>query len=185
MPELSASLPALIAALQAVLLLMLLIWLVSVFLANVSIIDLFWGPAVATAGTVYWFTAPAPGARGTLILTLAWLWALRLFVYLAARNAGRPEDRRYADMRQRHDPGKAVHVLRPPSEVAVIGERGEHQRRTAAGHPDQEQGLRAGVLDCHGSSLFPAWTGKNRRPGERSGRWARRTCPDDVEWRAN
>jgi len=104
-PELNTLFPPLLAGLQLVALLMLLVWLLSVFLDNVSIIDLFWGPAVAVAGTVYWVWADAPGARGTLILVLVWLWALRLGIYLTSRNAAKPEDRRYADMRSRHDPG--------------------------------------------------------------------------------
>lgn len=105
MAELNGLFPSLLAGLQLVALLMLLVWLGSVFLENVSIIDLFWGPAVAVAGTVYWLWADAPGTRGTLILVLVWLWALRLGIYLTSRNAGKPEDRRYADMRRRHDPG--------------------------------------------------------------------------------
>jgi steroid 5-alpha reductase family enzyme len=87
------------------LLLMLLLWLISVYLRNVSIIDLFWGPAIAVAGTAYWLTADESSARATIVLVFVWIWALRLGVYLAGRNAGKPEDRRYADMRRRHDPG--------------------------------------------------------------------------------
>jgi steroid 5-alpha reductase family enzyme len=98
-------LQSLLAALQTVVLLMVLLWVVSVYLRNVSIIDLFWGPAIAIAGTVYWLTAGQPEGRGLLVLLLVWLWALRLGLYLAFRNAGKPEDRRYAEMRRRHDPG--------------------------------------------------------------------------------
>ena len=38
-------------------------------------------------------------------LRLAVLWAARLWLYLLVRTAGKPEDRRYADMRRRYDPG--------------------------------------------------------------------------------
>jgi steroid 5-alpha reductase family enzyme len=103
--NLNSLLQSSLAGLQLVLLLMLLLWLVSVYLRNVSIIDLFWGPAIAVAGTAYWLTADEPSARATLVLLLAWMWALRLGIYLAGRNASKPEDRRYADMRRRHDPG--------------------------------------------------------------------------------
>lgn len=114
MADLNSLFPSLLAGLQLVALLMLLLWLVSIFLGNVSIIDLFWGPAVAVAGTVYWVLADTPGARGTLMLVLVWLWALRLCIYLTSRNAGKPEDRRYADMRRRHDPGfwlKSLYIV--------------------------------------------------------------------------
>jgi len=103
--NLNSLLQSSLAGLQLVLLLMVLLWLVSVYLRNVSIIDLFWGPAIAVAATAYWLTADEHSARATLVLVLAWMWALRLGIYLAFRNAGKPEDRRYADMRRRHDPG--------------------------------------------------------------------------------
>jgi steroid 5-alpha reductase family enzyme len=101
MPELSQLLPGL----YATLLLMVMLWLISVPLRNVSIIDMFWGVAVAGAGLAYWTQLEQPGTRANLCLLFAGLWALRLWLYLFKRTLGKPEDRRYADMRRRHDPG--------------------------------------------------------------------------------
>jgi steroid 5-alpha reductase family enzyme len=95
----------LLAGLIAVLALMFVLWLASIPLKNVAIVDLFWGPAVVLTGVVYWFSAAAPSARATLITGLALLWAVRLGIYLYLRNSGKSEDRRYRDMRARHDPG--------------------------------------------------------------------------------
>lgn len=101
MQLLAESLPGLFAILA----MMLVLWVVSVLLRNASIVDLFWGPAIAVGGTAYYLGADAPDARAQLVLVLVWLWALRLGVYLTLRNFGKPEDRRYTAMRERHDPG--------------------------------------------------------------------------------
>jgi len=95
---------ALLSGLYAIAGIMVLVWLCSVFLRNVSIIDLFWGPVIAVAGVFYWLPLSSPGARAYLMLVLVCVWALRLAVYLTARNHGKPEDRRYAEMRQRNEP---------------------------------------------------------------------------------
>jgi len=89
----------------AILVLMLLLWLCSMYLENVSIVDLFWGPAIALAGCVYWFETDMASSRANLVVVLALLWALRLGLFLYSRNSGKPEDRRYRDMRKRNDPG--------------------------------------------------------------------------------
>ena len=56
---------------------MLVLWVISLFLADVSIVDIFWGPGLA-------------------------ITAARLAVHLARRNLGRGEDYRYRTMRERH-----------------------------------------------------------------------------------
>lgn len=105
----------LLPGLYAVVALMVLLWLVSIPLRNVSIIDLFWGPAIATCGVAYWLVAPAPvSVRASLAIGLAVLWALRLGIYLSVRNHGQPEDRRYRAMRERNDPGfwfKSIYLV--------------------------------------------------------------------------
>lgn len=101
MEYLNGALPGLIAIVA----IMVVLWFFSVFLRNVSIIDLFWGPVIAVAAVAYWMPLSQPSLRATLLLLIVFIWALRLGVYLFARNAGKPEDRRYADMRRRYDPG--------------------------------------------------------------------------------
>ncbi len=91
----------LLPGLYATAALMVVLWLISIPLRNVSIIDLFWGIGVATGGSVYWWLADDPSPRANLMMALVWLWALRLFVYLYSRNAGKPEDRRYVEMREK------------------------------------------------------------------------------------
>ncbi len=77
------------------------LWLVSLWLGNASIVDVFWGVGfVGIAWLTLWVSgnaAPLPLGL-TLMVTL---WGFRLASYLGWRNIGKPEDYRYAAMRQR------------------------------------------------------------------------------------
>ncbi len=97
--------PAILAGLLAITATMVVLWFCSVYLRNVSIIDIFWGPVIGLASVVYWLQLTSPSARAGLMLMLVLAWALRLGVYLFFRNKGKPEDRRYVAMRERNDPG--------------------------------------------------------------------------------
>ena len=80
--------------------LMLILWLVSIALEDVSIIDPAWGPAFALVALV----CAVGGTGGTrwLLLGLTAAWGLRLGYHLARRKLAEPaEDRRYAAMRER------------------------------------------------------------------------------------
>jgi steroid 5-alpha reductase family enzyme len=79
--------------------LMTLLWLLSLRLRDASIVDIFWGCGFIA---VAWSTALQTGVPDLpqLLLPLtATLWGLRLAVYLASRNLGHGEDKRYAAMR--------------------------------------------------------------------------------------
>ncbi len=80
---------------------MFVVWIISIPLKDVSIIDLVWGPGFVV---VAWVSVVASGAVGWQILpaVLATIWGLRLGAYLAIRNHGKPEDARYAAMREKH-----------------------------------------------------------------------------------
>lgn len=80
---------------------MLALWALSLRLRDSSIVDLFWGPAFAL---IAWLTVLEAGAtpRGLLVSALVTAWGLRLAGYLAWRNLGHGEDRRYTAMRLRH-----------------------------------------------------------------------------------
>jgi len=72
-----------------------LLWLWSVFIKNVSIVDIFWGFGFVVVNTLYVFMSGELNTRKILILTLVSIWGLRLAVYLAFRNIGKGEDFRY------------------------------------------------------------------------------------------
>jgi len=98
---------AALAAQGTVLAAMLALWLLSLRLRNVSIVDLFWGPAFVVSA---WVTATLHlllSRRGGLLLGLVTVWGLRLAGYLYRRNGrhgfgNEGEDRRYAEMRRYH-----------------------------------------------------------------------------------
>lgn len=79
-----------------------LLWMVSVRLRNVAIVDVFWGPAFLIAALVYRVQGPTAEPRHWLVLGLVAVWALRLAAYIGWRAKGAPEDYRYAAMRAGH-----------------------------------------------------------------------------------
>jgi steroid 5-alpha reductase family enzyme len=80
-----------------------LLWAVSVFLKNSSIIDIFWGPMFVLTAWIVFFTSPAGfPTRQWLVAGMVTLWGLRLGGYVFWRNHGRGEDFRYAAWRKQH-----------------------------------------------------------------------------------
>lgn len=80
----------------------LLLWLASLRLRDVSIVDIYWGLGFAQIAIV---TAALAGGwpwRRLLLTMLVVLWGLRLAFYLFWRNAGHGEDYRYQAMRRHH-----------------------------------------------------------------------------------
>jgi steroid 5-alpha reductase family enzyme len=84
--------------------LMAALWVVSLALRDVSIVDVFWGIGfVVIAGATFLQTGPAT-PRKLLLFGLTTLWGLRLAVYLGRRKFGTPEDHRYQSLRARIGP---------------------------------------------------------------------------------
>jgi steroid 5-alpha reductase family enzyme len=82
--------------------LMLVLWLASIRLRDVSIIDPFWGLGFVVVAWIAGLTGGGDTGRRLLLVSLTTIWGLRLFGYLLWRNRGKPEDFRYAAMRERH-----------------------------------------------------------------------------------
>src|SRR5512139_3257980 len=92
----------LLATALATLVAQLLLWLASLRLRDVSIVDIYWGLGFAQIAIV---TAALAGGwpwRKLLLTVLVVLWGLRLGCYLFWRNAGHGEDYRYQAMRRHH-----------------------------------------------------------------------------------
>lgn len=77
-----------------------LLWLLSIYLKNVSIVDIFWGFGFVVVNAFYFFKLDEPQLRNWLLLCLVSIWGLRLTIYLAIRNIGKPEDYRYQQFRK-------------------------------------------------------------------------------------
>ena len=82
--------------------LMTVLWLVSLRIRNVSIVDVFWGLGFVLVSWTTCLLTDAVSTRRWVIVATATLWGTRLAAYLAWRNIGKPEDYRYAAMRDRY-----------------------------------------------------------------------------------
>jgi steroid 5-alpha reductase family enzyme len=86
--------------------LMLCTWLLSLVQRNASLIDIGWGLGFVLIGVACYLqqskiASGQSGLADELLLLLIVLWGLRLSAYLCWRNWGKPEDYRYAAMREK------------------------------------------------------------------------------------
>lgn len=91
--------------LQALLLiwvLVTLLWIWSIIIKNVSIVDIFWGFGFVAVNALYVLVSGELNDRKILILILVTVWGLRLAIYLASRNIGKGEDFRYQEFRRNY-----------------------------------------------------------------------------------
>lgn len=75
------------------------VWLLSLWLKDSGIMDVFWGPGFLLAVGFTAFIAPGVGWRISMVHGLVGLWAIRLALHIGVRNWGEPEDARYAKWR--------------------------------------------------------------------------------------
>jgi steroid 5-alpha reductase family enzyme len=99
----------LFANLATILILLLILWCVSLSISNASIVDVFWGAGFVVVAWVSLVCGGQLVSRSLVLTSAVTLWGLRLAGYLGWRNIGKPEDYRYAAMRDRH--GKRFPVV--------------------------------------------------------------------------
>lgn len=98
----SGLLSAWLVGLAGALVLVTLVWILSVFRRDASVIDIFWGSGFALLAWIYVLRAEAPTPRAYLVAGLVTLWGLRLGLHIAWRGRGKGEDYRYREMREAH-----------------------------------------------------------------------------------
>lgn len=82
--------------------LLFIVWLISLPLRDVSIVDMVWGVGfVAIAWLTYFVSGPS-APRKLMLVACTTIWGCRLSGYLTWRNLGKPEDYRYRAMRSRY-----------------------------------------------------------------------------------
>lgn len=90
------------------LLLMLLMaslgWVYSVAKHNVNIVDSLWSLMFLASAIVYLLAQDTISGRDGLVMALVAAWSVRLSIFLAVRNSGEPEDRRYQEIRANNEP---------------------------------------------------------------------------------
>ena len=81
---------------------MTLLWLISIIIKNVSIVDIFWGLGFVVTAGFYFLKTNQISERNIILFTLVAIWGLRLSIYLAWRNLGKGEDFRYKQFRKKY-----------------------------------------------------------------------------------
>lgn len=97
--------PLYIQGLLIILSMMTILWFVSVVIKNVSIVDMFWGFGFVLVNSFYFFSTESTPSK-IVLFVLVTIWGLRLSVYLALRNIGKPEDFRYQEFRKKYGPNR-------------------------------------------------------------------------------
>jgi steroid 5-alpha reductase family enzyme len=87
-----------------ILVLITLLWLWSIKITNVSIVDLFWGFGFVIVNASYLLMSGELNTRKILLFALVAVWGLRLSLYIASRNIGKGEDFRYKEFRKKYGP---------------------------------------------------------------------------------
>lgn len=77
----------------------LILWLVSIAIRDVSIIDMFFAVIFFFVAGATYLLSDGVAVRKQLILVLVSIWALRITLHLLKRNWGHGEDPRYAKLR--------------------------------------------------------------------------------------
>lgn len=76
-----------------------LLWIISIPLRDVSIIDMFFAVILCAIAVVSYLLAEGAPPRKQLVLALVLIWALRITIHLVRRNWGHGEDPRYTKLR--------------------------------------------------------------------------------------
>jgi len=89
-------------------------WMASIVKKDVSFVDSLWSLFFLAAAAVFALVSQPLSDRGMLVITLVAIWALRLSIYITARNWGEPEDYRYQSIRENNEPGftfKSLYIV--------------------------------------------------------------------------
>lgn len=92
--------------------LLTLLWSISVAVKDASLVDVFWGFGFLCVGAVCLYLADPVTPYLWLLGFLPVIWGARLTLYLAMRNLGHGEDKRYVAMRKRSKLNEAAWRLR-------------------------------------------------------------------------
>jgi steroid 5-alpha reductase family enzyme len=89
-----------IQAFLVIMIMMTSLWIISVIIKNVSIVDIFWGLGFVITCGFYFISSNGHESRKIILVSLTAIWGLRLSLYLAWRNLGKGEDFRYKKFRK-------------------------------------------------------------------------------------
>jgi steroid 5-alpha reductase family enzyme len=87
------------------------LWVISVAVRDASLIDIYWGFGFLLVGAVCLYLANPKTPYLMLLAALPIIWGARLTLYLAKRNLGHGEDKRYVNMRRRAKKNKGIREM--------------------------------------------------------------------------
>ena len=85
-----------------VMIMMTSLWIISIIIRNVSIVDIFWGIGFVIVAGIYLYFDKEIQTRDIIVFVLVTIWGLRLSLYLSYRNYGKSEDYRYQEFRRKY-----------------------------------------------------------------------------------
>jgi steroid 5-alpha reductase family enzyme len=97
-----------LTAAAAVFVYMAALFLLAQALGNNSLVDIGWGFGFIVVVSALFIRAPVLSPSKVLMASCIVMWGLRLSIHIFRRNAGQPEDFRYAAMRKKWGKGAAV-----------------------------------------------------------------------------
>lgn len=84
---------------------MILLWLLSLYLKNASIVDIFWGLGfIIIFWSTAWIATSSLSTTSLVLGSIITIWGLRLATHIYVRNHNQPEDFRYANWRTEAGP---------------------------------------------------------------------------------
>ncbi|MBK6284433.1 MAG: DUF1295 domain-containing protein [Draconibacterium sp.] len=83
-----------------------LAWILSVYIKNAGIVDIFWGLGFVLLSVFYFNVTTENTLRQIIVQTLITIWGLRLSIHIFIRNFGKPEDYRYKEFRKHYGAGR-------------------------------------------------------------------------------
>jgi steroid 5-alpha reductase family enzyme len=91
--------------------LMVLLWSFSLWLSDVSIVDIAWGVTGALITGLTFLLTDGATHRRILLTAMVGVWGVRLALHIGLRKRGKGEDFRYASMRAQHGQGFPLRSL--------------------------------------------------------------------------
>lgn len=79
-----------------------LLWGISVYIKDASIVDMFWGAGFILVSAFYFLTTEMYTIRKIIVMLLVLIWGLRLSIHIMWRNMGKGEDYRYREFRKKY-----------------------------------------------------------------------------------
>lgn len=87
------------------------LWLISIPLRNISIIDLFWGAGFGIVALVCYVLQRTTTLQQLILMLLPVIWSVRYTAYIFRRNLGHGEDPRYTKLRSWVGPEKNFNLF--------------------------------------------------------------------------